>query len=316
VHRAEFLQLQGAWAEAEVQADEACVSLTRFGFAAAGPAHYRVGELARLRGDLTEAERAFGRAAACGHEVQPGLARVRVAQGRPTEALAGLDRALAEQRDPRALPELLCARVEVCLAGGDVAQARVTLDRMASLVPAGAPPFLRAMCDLAHGAVLGAEGRWEESLPRLRRAWSTWTELGARYDAALAQLALGRACDGMGDTDAAAMETAAATRTLGELGATVPPTPPMPPMPGMCTPSPSQPVPEALAPRRPDDCPLSPRELDVLRVLATGATNRAIASSLVLSEKTVARHVSNIFAKLGVSSRSAATARAFERHWT
>ena len=306
VHRAEFLQLHGAWAEAVAQADEACTRLREAGERAAGPAHYRIGELARLRGDLVGAERAFERAAAVGEEVQPGLARLRLAQGRPEAAVAGLDRAIAEAGDGRALPELLSARVESSLAAGDVTGARGALERMTLLVGQDAAPFLQAMAGFAEGTVRCAEGDWAGALPRLRAAFTTWSELDARYEAATAQLALARTCAQLGDDDAAAMARAAALRALQSLGATVP-------EPLVTTGAGGHPS------RRGDngaqDCPLSPRELEVLQILATGATNRAIASQLVLSEKTVARHVSNIFVKLGVASRSAATARAFERHW-
>ncbi|MGW5241718.1 LuxR C-terminal-related transcriptional regulator [Monashia sp. NPDC004114] len=309
VHRAELLQLHGAWAEAVAQADEACAQLRAASERAAGPAHYRIGELARLRGDLDAAERAFERAAAVGQEVQPGLARLRLAQGRPDAALAGLDRALAERRDVRAVPELLCARVEACLATGDLADGRATLDRLTPLVADGSPPFLRAMAAYAEGIVRCASGDWAGALPRLREAFSTWTDLDARYEAATAQLTLGRTCARLGDSDAAAMEEAAALSALEALGATVPE--------WLVDGPPATGAGDGVAPGGPasNDCPLSPRELEVLQILATGASNRAIAAQLVLSEKTVARHLSNIFAKLGVTSRSAATARAFEHHW-
>jgi DNA-binding CsgD family transcriptional regulator len=271
VHRAEFLQLRGEWAAAVSQADEACRRLALISAHAAGPAHYR----------------AFERAAAAGHEVQPGLARLRLAQARPEAALGGLDRAIAERRDPRTAPELLSARVDVCLVRGDLAGATETLHRLTGSVGDDATPYVRAMVDFAVGSVRCAGGSWSEALPRLRAAGEAWAALDARYEAAVARLALGRCCTALGDEDAGAMETAAARTALVALGV------------------------DAVV----DDCPLTAREVEVLRILATGATNRSIASSLVLSEKTVARHVSNIFTKLGVGSRSAATARAFERHW-
>ena len=308
VHRAEFLQLRGEWAEALAQADEACVRLREASERAAGPAHYRIGELARLRGDLTGAERAFERAAAVGVEVQPGLARLRLAQAKPDAALSGLDRALAEARDQRLLPELLSARIEACLAAGEVAEARATLDRMTPLVPDEAAPFLKAVAAFAEGSVRCAEGDWAAALPRLRAAFTTWAELDARYEAATAQLALARTCAQLGDADAAAMARSAGLRTLEALGATVPDE-------VLAAVGSGDGFHERGAQVEVEECPLSPRELEVLQILATGATNRAIASQLFLSEKTVARHVSNIFVKLGVASRSAATARAFERHW-
>ena len=316
VHRAEFLQLRGRWPEAVAQADDACERLREVGERAAAPAHYRVAELARLRGHFDTAEREYELAAAVGHEVQPGLARLRLAQSRPESALAGLDRAIGEGRDPRALPELLCARIEVCLASGDVSGGRETLDRLDAELGASIAPFLRAMVDHAAGTVLGAEDDWASALPRLRQAWETWSGQGARYEAAVAQLALARACAELGDADAATMESAAARRSLDAIGATG--ATDVTGAKGALGPPGATGATSAKARSGsgPDDCPLSPRELEVLRILATGATNRAMAAQLVLSEKTVARHVSNIFVKLGVTSRSAATARAFERHWS
>jgi len=308
VHRAEFLQLSGQWAEAAAQADEACDRLRTASERAAGPAHYRIGELARLRGDLAGAEQAFERAGAVGHEVQPGLALLRMAQGRPDAALAGLDRAVAENRDPRALPDLLAARVEACLAGADVLAARQSLEQLTGLVAEDAAPFLRAVTSFATGSVLLAEGHPAEALPHVRDAFARWTALDARYEAATAQLVLARVCASLGDADSAAVAESSARRALEGLGAVVPAA-------GAAQGTPAPGTGASPGGARPRDCPLSPRELEVLRILATGATNRAIASALVLSEKTVARHVSNIFAKLGVASRAAATARAFEQHW-
>ncbi|MFC6149925.1 MULTISPECIES: LuxR family transcriptional regulator [Mumia] len=292
VHRAEILQLRGAWTEAAERAVEACALLDIRPEPAVAAAHYRVGELARLRGRLDEAEAAYERASELGLEVQPGLALLRLAQGRPDAALAGLDRVLGESSDdPRARPLQLAARVEICLAAGAVGAAEDAAASLAMLSGPEAPPFLCALVEHATGAVLLARGEARDALPRLRRAWTLWRDVDAPYEAARARSLVARACDALGDTDAAVMEADAARAALDRLGAVGEPF-------GVAGTT--------------VDGPLSPRELEVLRLVATGATNRAIAAELVLSEKTVARHVSNIFGKLALPNRAAATAYAFE----
>jgi DNA-binding NarL/FixJ family response regulator len=131
------------------------------------------------------------------------------------------------------------------------------------------------------------------ALPRLRRAWALWQELDSPYEAARTRVLVARACAALGDDDASRMELAAARAVFEELGA----------------------FPDLNATTADSDTTaglLTAREREVLRLLATGATNRAIADRLVLSEKTVARHVSNLFGKLEVASRAAATAYAYE----
>ncbi|MFD1826790.1 LuxR C-terminal-related transcriptional regulator [Mumia zhuanghuii] len=293
VHRAEILQLRGNWSEAAERADEACVLLDVRPEPAVAAAHYRVGELARLRGRLADAEAAYQRASELGLEVQPGLALLRLAQGRPDVALAGLDRVLGEESDdPRARPLQLAARVEICLAMADVGAAEDAAASLASMGGPDAPPFLRALVEHASGAVLLARGDARAALPRLRRAWTLWRDVDAPYEAARARSLVARACDALGDTDAAVMEADAARAALDRLGAVG--------------------TPFGVAGDAAASGPLSPRELEVLRLVATGATNRAIAAELVLSEKTVARHLSNIFGKLALPNRAAATAYAFE----
>ena len=251
-------------------------------------AHYRVAELARLRGHLDAAEAAYARAAAHGYDVQPGLARLRLAQGRRDAATAGLRRALDEpSRDPRVRPLLLAAQVEIGLATGDRANAQAALAELDAMVGPDTPPFLSAVREHAAGATLLADGEPHAALRHLRRACGLWQELDVPYDAARTRLLVADACAALGDHDAATMETAAARSTLARLGAV-----------------------ETACPEQ--EGPLSPRECEVLRLVATGVTNRVVAQRLVLSEKTVARHVSNILAKLGLTSRAAATAWAFE----
>ncbi len=290
VHRAEILQYRGAWSHAAEEAERACVALEASGEGAIGAAHYRVGELARLRGELGVAERAYERAAAHGYDVQPGLARLRLAQGRRDPAAAGLDRALAEGSDPPRRPLVLAARIDVALDAGDLDAARSALDELCALVGAGDSTYLKVLGEQYSSAVSLAAGDASGALPGLRHARSSWQSLDAPYESALTGVLIARACEALGDDDAAGMEREAARATFVRLGATADA--------------------EMTADRA--HATLSAREIEVLRLIATGATNRAIATELVLSEKTVARHVSNIFGKLAISSRSAATAYAYE----
>jgi DNA-binding CsgD family transcriptional regulator len=292
VHRAEILQYRGAWSHAAEEAERACIALEASGEGAIGAAHYRVGELARLRGELGVAERAYERAAAHGYDVQPGLARLRLAQGRRDAAAAGLNRALAEGSDPPRRPLVLAARIDVALGADDPDAARSVLDELCALVRAGDSTYLKVLGEQYTGALLLASGDASGALPKLRHARSSWRSLDAPYEAALTTVLIARACQALGDGDAAGMERDAARAAFARLGATADV--------------------EALDDRRAGTGTLSAREIEVLRLLATGATNRAIAAELVLSEKTVARHVSNIFGKLSISSRSGATAYAYE----
>lgn len=255
-----------------------------------------------MRGRFGAAAQAYERAAACGTEVQPGLARLRLAQGRPDAAAAGLDRALAESAAIRARPVLLAARVEVALATDELTAARRAQQQLAELVGPTSPPYLQAMAEHCAGAVLLAGGDPGGALGPLRRGAARWQEVGAPYEAARTRLLVAQACRELGDRDAADMEFDAARTVLTQLGALAD-LADLADLGDLATSVPSAP---------PADGRLSPRECEVLRLVATGATNRAIAERLVLSEKTVARHVSNIFGKLELTSRAAATAYAYE----
>jgi DNA-binding CsgD family transcriptional regulator len=298
VHRAEIMQLHGAWPDALDEARRACVRLSDPpGQSAAGVAFYRQAELHRLRGEFAQAEEAYRQASRWLPEPQPGLALLRLAQGQVGAAAAAIRRAVHDAADRVLRSRLLTAHIEIMLAAGDLAAARRTVDELAGIAEEVDSPWLRAMAAHATGAVLLAEGDAAAALAVLRRAWTAWRELDVPYEAARTRVVMGLACRQLGDEDSADMELDAAGWIFRQLGA-----------------APDLARAEALArkPAGPAVDGLTGREVEVLRLVAAGKTNRAIATDLFLSEKTVARHVSNIFAKLGLSSRSAATAYAYE----
>ena len=298
VHRAEVTSLQGVWPEALKEALLACERLSQPpGQPAFGAALYQVAELHRLRGELDKAETVYRRAAESGRAPYPGLALLRLAQGRHADASAAICRELQEGRHRRARARMLSAAVEILIACDDVDAARRSADELEALAQVLATPFVRAIAAHAHGAVLLAEGDPTVALTACRTAWALWRELDVPYEAARARVLIAEACRGLHDKDSADLELQAAHRTFQQLGARLD-------------------VERLQSPRSTHaaDGGLTARELQVLRLVATGRTNRAISDELGLSEKTVARHVSNIFNKLDVSSRAAATAYAFEHH--
>jgi DNA-binding NarL/FixJ family response regulator len=298
VHRAEILQLRGAWDDALAEAREA-EERYRAGMApvAIAQGFYLQAEVLRLQGAFAEAEEAYRNASRHGLEAQPGLALLRLAQGDAVSASAAVRRALGEAGEAIRRVALLPGAVEVFLGGGEIVEARRGADELAELAKIFPSALLRAVVDHAQGAVALAENDPQRALAALRSAQRTWQELEAPYQTARARALVGVACRSLGDEDAASLELAAARETFEQLGA----------------------VPDVArvdALERPvathDVHGLTPRELEVLRLVAAGRSNRDIASVLVISEHTVARHVQNIFGKLDVSSRTAAGAFAHE----
>ena len=295
LHRAEVLELLGAWPEALVQARHACDRLAApVNPGALGGAFAIEGDLFRLVNDFDAAEAAYLRASEYGHDPQPGLALLRLAEGKAAAASAMIRRALDEAQDPMSRARQLASYVEVMLATGDTTAARDAVDELRQVAATLGTPLLRAHAARAGGAVLRAEGDTKGALVELRRAFNEYHALGVRYDAARTRLLIADACATLGDFDAAAMESGAARSALESLTPTA----------------------EALnvmvEPTTASREGLTQRELEILRLLASGSTNRGIAQALVISEKTVASHVSHIFTKLGVTSRSAATAYAYD----
>ncbi len=299
VHRAEVMQLQGAWRAAleEVQQAGERLGQGALNQRRAGSALYRQGEIQRLQGEFAAAEEAYRAASRLGFEPQPGLALLRLAQGNADAAAAAIGRVADETEEPLKRAGLLPAYVEIMLAVGDVEEARRASGELDAISETHERDLLRALAAQAAGAVVLAEGDARAALGSLRRALSTWQEIEAPYEAARTRVLLGMACRRLGDEDAAALELEAARTVFEELGAG-------PDLTGVDSPVRSAPSKHAHG--------LSPRELEVLRHVAGGKTNKEIAAELVLSERTIERHVSNIFAKLGVSTRAAATAYAYE----
>lgn len=298
VCRAEVMEIGGAWPEALAEARRAVERLQgSLGAHAAGEALYREGEIHRLRGELEQAEARFREASQVGRDPQPGLSLLRLAQGRADAAVQALRRASAAASAPLARVKLLPALVEILLANKAVTEARAAATELEQIAATfGAEP-LNALAARARGAVELAEGSAQLALQSLRPAFGVMQQLEAPYLTAQTRVLLACACQALGDEDTAALEIAAARAAFAKLGALTDVT-----------------AIDALVARAagPGAFGLSARELEVLRLVASGKTNRLIASELCLSEKTVDRHVSNIFHKLSVPSRAAATAFAYE----
>jgi DNA-binding CsgD family transcriptional regulator len=298
VHRAEIMELHGAWREALEEARRAHHrSVQGKNRSAVAQAFYRQGEVHRLQGRFYAAEDAYRDASRCGFEPQPGLALLRLAQGNDDAAAAAIRRVVGETTEPLKRARLLPAYVDIMLAAGDVEEARTACRELETISARYESGMLGAMVAQAEGAVDLTEGNARAALLALRRAWRIWQELEVPYEAARVRVLVGLACRALGDDDTATLELEAARGVFEQLGA-----------------APDLAKVDSLpwGALSADAHGLTPRELQVLRLVAAGETNKAIAAELVLSGRTVDRHVSNIFSKLGVSSRAAATAYAYE----
>jgi DNA-binding CsgD family transcriptional regulator len=295
IHRAEVLQLRGDWRMALREARKVKAQFAKaMNSAAAGQALYRQGEVHRLQGRSEQAEAAYREAGRCGGEAQPGLALLRVAQGKTAAAASAIRRVLAETSDPIRRARLLAAAIEIYLACACAEEARAACGELERLAKGRGSAFLEALVAHSRGALELGDGKAQAALAALRRAAEAWRQLEVPYEAARARVLIAKACRALGDVEGAALELDAARRAFSALRAT-------PDLAGV----------DALARRAPSGHSLTDRELEVLRHVAAGRPNKAIARDLTLSSRTVDRHVSNIFDKLGVSSRSAATAFAY-----
>jgi DNA-binding CsgD family transcriptional regulator len=290
VHRSQLKAMQGDWVGA---LDEARAACARLGGNAIGDAWYQLGEVHRLQGAYQEAEDAYRRANSHGRQPEPGLALMRLEQGRVDESVTTFRRLYAEpDRIDRA--DILSGYVEAMLVAGDIAEAEVAVEELGDRSE-HLPVVHRARAAEGRGAVLLARNDPAAALAHFRSACETWRSLDMPYDAARVRARIGDACRLLGDESSATLEHDAAREVFTRLGA----------RPALARLDPGS---------RETAGSLTAREVEVLRLVAGGHTNRAIAAELVLSEKTVARHLSNIYTKLGIGSRSAATAYAYDHH--
>jgi DNA-binding NarL/FixJ family response regulator len=293
-HRAAILMLQGDWDAALAEANVACASFAGAADeAAVGEALYLLAELHRLAGRDALAEQAYVQASEWGREPQPGLALLRLAQGRTEAVVATVNRLIEEKSLTIDRIRVLPAAVAVLLDVGDVASAAAAAEELVGIARSFDTPGLRAAAAHAEGAVLLAGDQPAEALARLRDAARTWRSVGAVFELARARALIAEAYRRLGDDESADLELTAACRTFADLGV-------------------GSAVSALLREREEDRYGLSERELEVLRLVATGMTNREIATRLTIAVRTVDRHVANIFTKLGVPSRTAATRFAYE----
>lgn len=301
VHRAQLLQLGGAWNEAIEQARRAASAPQHAKDpTATAEAFYQEGEIHRLRGEYERAEAAYRCATEHGGDPQPGLALLRLMQGRAELGVQAVKRALAGTTGAMRRARYLPALVEITLAAGDLESAQAGSDELARIAIELGGDVLGAMAAHARGALLLAENEPGTAVEPLRAALRVWQQLDAPYIAAKVRVLLSQACAQLGDVDGSVLERDAARAIFERLGA----------QPDVAA-SAGAPAGEP-SPTPPTQHNLSPRELEVLRLVAAGKTNKQIARELGLSEKTIDRHVSNIFAKLDVGSRTAATRYALE----
>ncbi|MCC5951442.1 MAG: response regulator transcription factor [Acidimicrobiia bacterium] len=302
VHRAQLLQVDGSFEAAGHHAARTCEELADMNVMVVAEGHYRVAESHRLRAEHAAAEQAYERARGFGRDPQPGLALLRLAQGKPAVAAAALHAALAAVPEPLHRVPLLVAQTEVAAAGGEITLATEAAGELGSIADAFGSPGIVACAEHTAGVAHLAEGQPLAAIRPLRSGWRAWCELDAPYEAARTRARLAEALAGAGDRETALVEAEAARSAFATLGAL----------------DDLRLLEEATAswagePTHDADVPggLSAREIEVLRCVSAGSTNRQIATTLTISEKTVARHLSNIFVKLDVSSRTEAAAFAF-----
>lgn len=296
IHRAQLMLTRGAWHEAELEAASACRAIAHIHERVVAEGYYTIGELRRLQGNLAAAREAFGEAHLRGRDPQPGLGLLQADRGDHATAAVGLAAALARAGDdPLETVPLLTAQVEVALRQNDVTAAETAAASLEEVAGRFASDGLRAAAEGARGALLTAAGRHAEAMPRLASAYRRYADLGARYDAGEIRVWLARCHRALGDTDGFERELDAAEEVFATLGSP----------PGLAA------VRRLRLPAAPP-AGLTSRETEVLGLVSTGLSNREIAQKLTLSPKTVSRHMTNLYRKIGVSNRSGATAYAYQ----
>lgn len=308
IHRSELATLRGDWDTAVAEADRACTRLADPTDPAVGLAWYQRAELHRMKGQLASAEAGYEQAVARGQEPHPGLALLWLAQGRTDAAAAAISRIVRdcpapypgvtdEATGPRPRAAMLAAAVEILVAAGDLPAAGSAAEELELMARQHATTLFTAVAGRATGTVQLARDEPSSALESLGRARKCWTELQATYEEARTRMLVARALRALGDEDTASIEERAAAAVFGRVGAALDlerlgasiGTVPVDPVAG-----------------------LTGREIEVIRLVAAGRTNREVADELVISDKTVARHLHNVFTKLDLPNRSAATAWAHE----
>lgn len=296
MYKARLIQERGDWAEAEIEARRVCAELTDLHVASAARAYYEIGEINRKRGDLESAEESFKKAHHMGFDPQPGLARLRLAQGRVDTAMLQIVRALDEAPDRLERAKLLPHHVEIAIAAGDLEGATAAVNELQGIADDYQTPRLMACALSARGALLLAQADPSGALTTSRRAVRLWMDIDCPYQVALERLQIAEVYRLLDEDDAAIMELDAAREVFESLGAS----------------HEAHRAAELLGEAgHPGD--LSDREVGVLRLVAAGKSNKQIAAELFISERTVARHLSNIFVKLDVPSRAGAAAFALRK---
>jgi len=297
VHHATALQWQGDWAGAEREATRACAELSTINLPNAAAAWAEIGDIRRRLGDIAGAAAAFVNADRLCAQPRPGLALLRLAEGRldmATSLIIDVVEATGWNRLARA--KVLPARAQIAIAAGDLATAASAVDELEAIAKEFDSAGLLAAAATSRGRLQLAQSD-PNACATLRNAVSRWSELGVPYEMATARTLLGQACRRTEDTAGAAAAFEAAREVFDALGVHVD-------------------ARDDADDRAPAPLPagLTAREAEVLRLVAAGHTNKEVAAALYLSDKTIARHLSNIFTKTGVTSRTAATAFAFEHH--
>jgi DNA-binding CsgD family transcriptional regulator len=298
VRRSQIMHFHGDWSEALDEMQRACELLSHPpGEPAAGEAFYGLADLYRLRGEYTQAEKLYQEANKWGRKPQPGLALVRLAQRQYEAAAASAQHTLDEAKNPLQRIKIIPAYIEIMIAAGNTKHARLAAGELSALTEKYNATYVQALSAFCQGSVLLDEGNYRESLKILRHSCDLWTELNAPYESSRVRLLMGIAYRQDGDEDSASLELTAAQWVFRELDATL-----------------DLKRAESLIKENSaqDLHGLTLRELQVLRLISAGETNKTIANKLFISEKTVERHISNIFNKLAVSSRTAATAYAIK----
>jgi DNA-binding CsgD family transcriptional regulator/tetratricopeptide (TPR) repeat protein len=297
IHRCEIMTLEGRWTDAAEEIAQACERLVDPPQPQLGMALNQQAEVHRLRGEFDAAEEAYRQANEKAFVLQPGWALLKLARGETEAAVTAIQRSYEATSKEVTRCRVLPAYVEIMLAAGNIEAAKAGHEELATIAETLGSLLLKGVALRSRGAILLAEGNATDALATFAKVWEYWSTLEVPYETARLRLLSAQASKQAGDEHTANLEFDAARHVLEQLGADH-----------------DFKMLQVLSRSTPDETPggLSPREVEILTLVAKGKSNREIASDLVISERTVARHMSNIFNKLDVASRTAASAFAFE----